>query len=380
MADNDTAQERTEKPTTKRLQEAKDKGEVARSKDLTTAIVMMAASVTVLILGPQFTNSWIVVLQRAFSYSREQIYNPNTMPIVFSNTLADALTIVWPLFMVTAIAAFVGSVILGGVSFSTKVFEPKISKLNPLTGIKKMFSLRSLIELVKTLAKFLTIAAVVANVLLFQSDNILLLAKQNLMIGLSHLGLILSWSLVAYSASLFLIAIVDAPYQLWEHQRKLKMTKQQIRDELKDTEGKPEVKSHIRQMQRELAQRRMLDEIPKADVVVTNPTHFAVALIYNSEAKAPRVVAKGCDDVAAKIREVAKQYNVPIFTAPTLARALYSSTRINQQIPGGLFIAVAQVLAYIYQLKNAAEPSHVSVPEQLPVPIEFLDSDITDDD
>jgi flagellar biosynthetic protein FlhB len=273
--------------------------------------------------------------------------------------------------LVTALAA---PVALGGWAFSTEAMSFKTEKLNPLKGLKRIFAVRGLIELLKALVKFLLIGSIGAGLLWHFLPELMGLGREPVVSALAHTGSILSVSFVVLSASLLLIAAIDVPFQLWDHSKNLKMTRQEVKDETKNTEGKPEVKSRIRAMQREIAQRRMMQEIPKADVVITNPTHYAVALRYDAERMAaPIVVAKGVELVAGQIRSVATANNVPLFEAPPLARALFYSAEIDQEVPAGLYLAVAQILAYIFQLRACTAGGPIPVrPGEVDVPDEFF--------
>jgi flagellar biosynthetic protein FlhB len=263
-------------------------------------------------------------------------------------------------------------VALGGWSFSAEALAFKPDKLNPLRGLKRIFAVRGLVEMIKSLAKFLLIGSIGAGLLWHYMPELMGLGRESVESGLAHTGSILSRSFIVLSVSLLLIAAIDVPFQLWDHAKNLKMTRQEVRDEHKNTEGKPEVKARIRQMQRDVAQRRMMDAIPKADVVITNPTHYAVALRYEADRmSAPVVVAKGVELVASQIRTVAVANKVPLYEAPPLARALYYSTEIGHEVPAGLYLAVAQILAYVFQLKASVHggpvpnrPSNVEVSEE----------------
>jgi flagellar biosynthetic protein FlhB len=242
---------------------------------------------------------------------------------------------------------------LGGWLFSSEALQPKFSRMNPLSGLKRMFSVQALVELGKAVGKFLVVLTVAVAVLMANQDDLLSIGHEPLPQAIAHSAQIVGWCSLWMACSLILIAAIDVPFQLWDHKQKLMMTKQEVRDEFKDTEGKPEVKSRIRQLQYEMAQRRMLQEVPQADVVITNPTHFAVALKYDADkGGAPRLVAKGGDFLALKIREIAQEHRVELLESPALARAVFYSTELDQEIPAGLYLAVAQVLAYVYQLKQ----------------------------
>ncbi|MFO8152971.1 flagellar biosynthesis protein FlhB [Thioalkalivibrio sp.] len=374
MAENDTSQEKTEQPTPKRLREAQEKGQVANSRELNTTLVLLAGAGGLLLMGGPIFAGLQEILRRSWTLERELLFDPGALHTMLQMRITEGLVMLLPLFLVLMIAAVLGPVALGGGRFSAKAAAPKWSKLNPGSGLKRIFSLQGLMEFGKTLVKFVLIAAISGALLWQLSDSLIGLGHQPLERGLMHAGYMIGWTFLTLSATLILVALVDVPFQLWNHHKELRMTKQQVKDEFKETEGKPEVKSRIRQTQQEMASRRMMAEVPKADVVVTNPTHYAVALRYDQEGmRAPRVVAKGADLVAAEIRERARAAGVPLFSAPPLARALYFSTRVDQEIPAGLYVAVAHVLAYVYQLRTAGQAGarQPEPPTDLPVPDEL---------
>ena len=353
MAESDSGQERTEEPTSKRLKESRDKGQVARSRELNTLAVVMVAAVGLLMLGPAMAQKMMDLMVFNFSLEREALYGTDAMGLHLFASLREGLEILGPLFGLLLIASIVGPIMLGGWLFSISSLAPKFERMDPLAGLKRMFSVKALVELIKALAKFLVVLGVALVVLQVRTEDLLSLAKEPLPAAIIHSAWVLGWSLLILSCSLILIAAVDAPFQLWDHKQKLRMTKQEIKDEYKDSEGKPEVKSRIRQLQREMAERRMMSKVPQADVVITNPTHFAVALKYDPlSSGAPVVLAKGADFIAQRIREVANENQIIILESPPLARAVYYSTEIDHEIPSGLYLAVAQVLAYVFQLRQ----------------------------
>jgi len=375
MAENDTSQEKSEQPTPKRLREAREKGQVARSRELNTTLVLLGGAGGLLLMGGSIFRHLQEILRSSWTLERDLLLDTGALHSMLLLRITEGLLMLLPLFLLLIVAAVLGPISMGGGSFSGKAMAPKLSKLNPISGLKRIFSLQGLMEFGKTLIKFVLIAAV-AGVFLWQlSGSLMGLGHQPLERGLMHAGYMVGWTFLTLAAALILVALVDVPFQLWTHQKQLRMTKQQVKDEFKETEGKPEVKSRIRQTQYDMARRRMMTEVPKADVVVTNPTHYAVALRYDQQGmKAPRVVAKGADLVAAEIRERARAAGVPLFSAPPLARALYFTTRIDQEIPAGLYVAVAHVLAYVYQLRTAGSASarRPEPPTDLPVPDELL--------
>lgn len=354
MAENDSSQEKTEEPTSKKLREAKQQGQVPRSKELNSMGVMFFGSAGLLILGPGILASLSSMMSRGFSLSREEIMNVKEIFSHAEAILWMALSGILPFLVLMTLVALATPLLLGGWSFNPGSMAFKTDRLNPLSGLKRIFSSKGLMELVKALAKFLVVATVAVSFMWLRWEEFLSLGREPFLQGLTHAAWLFGYCFLVMSSSLILIAAIDVPFQLWDHSQKLKMTLQEVRDEMKETEGRPEVKSKIRAVQQEMAQRRMMEDVPTADVIITNPTHFAVALKYDPETMpVPVIVAMGQDHMAFKIREVAREAEVEIFEAPPLARALFAQGKIGQEIPAGLFYAVAQVLAFIFQLQQA---------------------------
>jgi flagellar biosynthesis protein FlhB len=353
--ENEDGQEKTEEATPKRLEEARNKGQVPRSRELTTMAMLFMAAVSMMVMGKSMVEQLSDVMRLGLSIERTKVFDPWAVIEIFGAAVTQGLLLITPFLLVMVVTAFAAPVALGGWSFSTEALAFKTEKLNPLKGLKRIFAVRGLVELLKALAKFLLIGGVGAILLSHYLPELMALGRESVSSGMAHAGYILMKSFIVLSASLLLIAAIDVPFQLWDHSKNMKMTRQEVKDEHKNTEGKPEVKSRVRQMQREIAQRRMMEEVPNADVVITNPTHYAVALRYDAEKMgAPVVVAKGVELVASHIRTVATAHKVPLFEAPPLARALYYSTEIEHEVPAGLYLAVAQILAYVFQLKASA--------------------------
>ena len=364
--------ERSEEPTGRRLEQAREKGQVARSKELGTAAVLLSAATGFYMLGPGIATALSHVFERVFTMDRAQIYDTNQMFNVWGLVAGE---IAWPMLkimLLIVVVAFIGNVSLGGMNFSTQAMMPKASKMSPLAGFKRMFGVQALVGLTKGIAKFSVVAFSAYFLLSYYFNDILLLSSDHLPGNVHHALDLLIWMFILLCSSVLLIVVIDVPFQIWNHNKQLKMTKQEVKDEYKDTEGKPEVKGRVRQMQRELAQRRMMAEVPNADVIVVNPEHYAVAVKYDvKRSAAPFVIAKGVDDVAFKIREVAREYNIAIVSAPPLARAIYHTTKLDQQIPEGLFTAVAQVLAYVFQLRQYQKGrgrKPIPIPLNQPIP------------
>ena len=356
MADNDTSQEKTEQPTPKKLREAREKGQIPRSKELNSMTIMVAGAMGLLFMGSYIIGSLSSLMTSGFSLSRMEIQDTASIVIRFENAIYDAFMGLLPFLSLMVIVAILTPLMLGGWSFSLDQISFKGERLDPIAGIKRIFSARGLMELVKALAKFLVVSVIAVIFMWSNADEFLHLGREPFYQGLTHAAWLFGYAFLVMSLALLLIAAIDVPFQLWDHSNKLKMTMQEVRDEMKETEGRPEVKSRIRGLQQEMAQRRMMQDVPDADVIITNPTHYAVALKYDPETMAvPVVVAMGKDLIALKIREIGQASGVEIFEAPPLARALFAHSKLGQEIPGQLYYAVAQVLAFIFQLKNARE-------------------------
>ncbi len=353
MAESESGADKSEEPTSKRLEEARKKGQVARSRELNTLAVTFSGAAALLVFGGEMGKVLLDLMRSNFSLPRELLRDNGAMAQQLLGSGMHALLALQPFLIVLLIASIIGPIALGGWLFSSEALLPKFSRMNPLEGIKRMFSVKALIELVKALAKFLLILLVALAVLSSDKNDLLAIANEPVEGAIMHSMAVVGRSLLWLACGLILIAAVDVPFQLWDIRQKLMMTKQEVRDEYKDSEGKPEVKSKIRQLQRQMAERRMMQQVPEADVVITNPTHFAVALKYDpSKGHAPLLLAKGGDFLALKIREIAQEHQVTLLESPGLARAVFYSTEVDQEIPAGLYLAVAQVLAYVYQLKQ----------------------------
>ncbi|MCU7906123.1 MAG: flagellar biosynthesis protein FlhB [Candidatus Thiodiazotropha sp. (ex Epidulcina cf. delphinae)] len=374
MAENEDGQEKTEQPSAKRLDDAKRKGQVPRSRELNTMVVTMIGVVSLVAMSRAIGNNLSAMMSRGFVLTREEIFDINAMLAHLGEGVAQVFIALSPFFLLVVLAAIFSSVALGGFSISAEALMPKLSKLSPLKGMKRVFSARGLVEMVKAMAKFLFIGGTTILLLWTSLEQFLALHAMDISQALSRLSGLIGWSVILLTTTLILIAAIDVPFQLWEHKRQLKMTRQELRDEMKETEGKPEVKSRIRQLQREMAQKRMMQEVPKADVIVTNPSHFAVALKYDPEhMHAPKLLAKGADLVAFNIRKVGAEAKVQVVESPMLARAIYYHTELDAFIPAGLYLAVARLLAYVFQLRayRSEGGDYPELPDDLPVPEEY---------
>ncbi len=377
MAENEDGQEKSEQPTPKKLDDAKKKGQVARSKELNTMAITLLGGVALVAMSGDIGDELARIMTSNFSLDRAELFETESMLNHLIASIRDALIMLAPFFVIVTVIAVFSSVALGGMAFSAESMKPKLSKFNPLKGFKKMFSLKALVELGKSMAKFFLVGGATVWLLWLNMDAFVGLGRMDLPAAAHELSSLIGWSLVLISSTLILVAAVDVPFQIWEHTKQLKMTRQEVKEEMKNTEGRPEVKGRIRSLQRELANRRMMEEVPKADVIVTNPTHYAVALRYNQAVmSAPKVVAKGAALVAANIRKVGSEHSVPIVESPALARAVYFHTELGDAIPAGLYLAVAKLLAYIFQLQAFEDqggdrpelPTEYDIPDDLQVP------------
>lgn len=367
------AQERTEQPTNKHLDDARKEGQVARSRELTTMCLLLTASGAMLISGDKFVNSLADMMRRLLTLpGKEMLAADKPVSTLFLNTLIDALMDLAPLFVALTLVALLSPLAVGGWNLSMEAIGFKWDRLDPVAGMGRIFSAQSAAELGKGLAKFGLLVVLGVWVFMTYLPDLLHFGYADMHVSFIESGWIIGKAFLILCSGTVVIALFDVPWQLFSHTKKLRMTRQQIKEEMKETDGRPEIKGKIRQMQHELATRRMMDEVPKADVVVTNPNHYAVALRYDPGGmSAPRVVAKGVDEVAARIRGVANKHKVMILSAPPLARALYFSTKIDQEIPAGLYLAVARVLAYVFQLRTHGAEAPVTPPADLPIPEEL---------
>jgi flagellar biosynthetic protein FlhB len=373
MAENHDGQEKSFEPSARRLDEAKRRGQVPRSRELNTVAVTLAGVTAIVLLGDAVMSELRGLVVEHVALSRTDVFDPAAVLRHLRDALLASLLLLAPFFAVTVAAAVLASVALGGLQVSTEALRFDFAKLSPVQGMKRVFSLHGLAELVKALAKFVFLGGVSALLVWTEFEHFVQLARMEVDAALAETATLLGWTTLVVASSAIVLAMVDVPFQLWDYKRQLKMTQQEVRDELKDTEGRPEVRSRIRQLQREMARRRMMEEVPKADVIVTNPTHYAVALRYDAaRMQAPILVAKGTELIAVNIRKVGQAHAVPVVEAPALARSLYFNVELGDPIPAGLYLAVAKLLAYVFQLRAARQQggSAPDVPD-LPVPDEL---------
>ena len=352
MAEQDQSGEKTEQPTEKRLRDARDKGDVPRSRELATAAVFGAGTIAIIAMAPTLARNSLGWMAQALTPSASLRQHPEQLLGHMGMLMLDLLVVVTPVALVCVIAGFAGPLLIGGLQFSSKSLVPDLGRLSPIKGIKRLYGPEGIAELLKSLLRVALIGGAATACIWMGLDSLRGLMLMPLEAAASH-GLGFTGTLLlASAAALALLAAIDAPYQKWNHRRKLKMTRQELRDELKETEGRPEVKARVRQLQYQMSQRQMMESVPDADVIVTNPTHYAVALKYEGgQMGAPRVVAKGADEMALRIRELGQASRVAIVESPPLARALYREGQVGQEIPVRLYAAVAQILSYVYQLR-----------------------------
>ncbi|MDQ9170864.1 flagellar biosynthesis protein FlhB [Oxalobacteraceae bacterium R-40] len=363
--------EKTEPASQRRIDQAREEGDVPRSRELATCMILMTAGVGIWFLGDGLARALSRTLATGLTLEREHAFDPNLLLMRLGSQVWDLLIAFLPLAGLLVLVALASPLLIGGWLFSTKALMPNFGRMNPLSGLGNMVSKRAAVELFKAIAKTIVVGIVAWIVVSQKIDAVLALSVEPLKTGSAHLSDLLLTSFIAIAAALAFIALIDAPYQMWQYANKLKMTREEVRQESKESDGNPEIKAKIRQTQREMARRRMMSEVPTADVVVTNPTHYAVALKYSDgKMRAPTVVAKGADAVAAKIRELAAEHHVPMLESPPLARALYTHADIGDEIPETLYTAVAEVLAYVFQLKayRAHGGVHPDAPGALDVP------------
>ena len=361
MAEEQSA-EKTEEPTQRKLTQARERGELPRSPDFGGAIVVLAICVLMFLLGGQMLEGLSSLLSSGLTFTRAEFESPQDLPTLFGERLAEGLWAVRWVLLCTLVVALLAATMNGGINFSGKAAAPKFSKLNPLSGLTRMFGAQAWVGLLRNLVKFVAVAVVLGWVLWSRRDEMLAMSRvffEPMVAAGTELALI-TFTLVSIVVAV--IAMLDVPYQRWSYLRRMRMTLQEVRDEMKDIEGRPEIKQQIRKRQRELSRGRMLDKVRDADVVIVNPSEFAVALEYDeSRSSVPMVLAKGRGEVAAAIKERAKNAGVPLVSAPPLARAIYFTTEIDQPIPEGLYRAVAAILAYVFRL--SALDSSLETPE-----------------
>ncbi|MFI5446012.1 flagellar biosynthesis protein FlhB [Polaromonas sp. UC242_47] len=367
--------EKTEPASPRRLEKAREEGQVARSRELVTFVMLTTGLSGLWVMGEMIGGHFSSALRNGLEFERASAFDASHMMVQAGTAVLHAMQALMPLLAMMLVAALVAPMMLGGWLFSTQSLAPNFSKMNPVAGIGRMFSANALAELIKTIVKSLLVGGIAWWVLSGNLTSIMALMSEPVHAALPHTLRVVVTSCALIVGSLLLVVAIDVPYQLWSHFRKLRMSREDVKNEHKESDGDPQVKAQIRRQQQQMAKRRMMAEVPKADIIVTNPTHFAVALKYSDkEMRAPRVVAKGTDLVALRIRALAEENKIPILEAPPLTRALYRHTHLGAEIPVALYAAVAEVLAWAYQLHRLSTEGGTvpPTPKNLPVP-ETLD-------
>jgi flagellar biosynthetic protein FlhB len=353
MAESEQGGERTEEPSQRRLEQARERGQVPRSRELTNFATMIGGSAALVAVGGTLVGRMSHIMHTSFTIDPSRLDSPDSMAASLGEAAMSALLGMLPLFGTLIALVVLAAVVLGGWNFSATALTPDFSRMSPLAGLKRLFGFHGVSELGKALLKCIVVGAVCGSVIYRLFPDVMGLGHMAPRAAINHGASLLAWSFVWLCSSLAVIAMIDVPLQLFQYNRSLKMTRQELKDEAKESDGRPETKQRIRQLQQTLARRRMMHKVPAADVVIVNPTHFAVALKYDPKnMRAPRVLAKGVDLVAANIRRIAEEHRVPVFESPKLARALYKSTDLNREIPAGLYVAVAQVLSYVFKIRT----------------------------
>jgi flagellar biosynthetic protein FlhB len=366
--------EKTEPASPRKLEKSRDEGEVPRSPELSTFAVLITAGCGLWLMGGHLTSQLSILMRDGMKVPRDAGFDSSLLLDRLFDQSFDVLFAFSPFLILMFVVAVTAPMLISGWLFTWKSLEPKFNRLDPISGVGRMFSLNSLIELAKALLKAGLIGGAGVWTIWHHKEAVLSLIAAPIAVGTGHMGDLVVMSFLAIAGTMVLIAGVDVPFKLWDHYRKLKMTKEEVRQENKETDGDPQMKARIRAKQREAARKRMMAEVPKADVIVTNPTHYSVALKYeDGKMRAPRVVAKGSHLLALKIREIGQQHHVPLLEAPPLARALYHHAELGDEIPQTLYNAVAEVLAYVYQLRRHREYGGKApvAPDVLEVPAEL---------
>ncbi len=374
MADESSDQEKTEEATPRRQEKAREEGQVARSRELTTFMLLLGGVVGMWSMGALLYDQLGLVMEQAFLFERRQAFETGPMLMNVLDLANRTLLTMLPLFLLLTLVALVAPALLGGWLISAKSLKPQLSKLNPAKGLKRMFGIQALVELFKAVAKSVLIGGVGLTYLYFHLGEYLSLMDMPTRQALARALWMAAEACGLMVLTLLVVILIDVPYQLYSHAKKLRMSKEEVKREHKESEGDPHVKARIRSQQQAMARGRMMSKVPEADVIITNPTHYAVALQYDeTRMGAPRVVAKGADLVAARIRELGQEAGVPLLQAAPLARALYHHVDLESEIPLDLYTAVAEVLAWAFRLKHVSrEGGEVPpTPENLPIPSEL---------
>ena len=365
--------EKTEPASARRLEQAREEGQVPHSRELGAFLILLAAAGAFWLMGSWFAQRVAATFRRGLTLDGKLMRDPGQMLVRFSDLSLDVLLTFSPLLLLLMIAAAATPFLLNSVNFAPKALVPDFSRMNPIKGLQRLFSMSGLVDMLKAVAKALLVGGMAAWVIWSERNELILLLTQPIEVGLVSAGHLVAFSFLAVVSVMIIIVAIDVPFQLWHYHDKLKMTRDELRKEAKELEGDPHVKGRIRSLQREAARRRMMAAVPQADVIVTNPTHFAVALSYKSGMAAPRVVAKGMGEVARRIREIGAENGVPLLEAPGLARALHRHVDLDREVPGTLYAVVAEARAWVYQLSAWRQNggNYPLPPQNLPVPLEL---------
>ncbi len=354
----ESSSERTEEPTARRLEKAREEGQIARSVELNTAVLLVTATMFFTFSGQWMFDKLGQLFVYQLQFDRKVMDKAELLPAIFAQSVLDGYVIIFPIMITLAVLAVLSTGLTGGFIFSAKLLMPNFGKLNPMSGLARIFGIKAIIELGKSILKFSIVTVILFLTVMHNMEALLNLNRMDLNVAVKQAGSMIVDACFWMSMGLVFIALLDVPLQIYQVNKKLKMTKQEVKDEMKDSEGRPEIKAQIRRRQREMANNKMMSKVKDADVVITNPQHFAVALQYDPTSDgAPILIAKGADELARKIREIAKEEGVEIFEAPELARALYFTTKLETIIPEELYHAVAQVIAYVFSLNDAYSKS-----------------------
>jgi flagellar biosynthetic protein FlhB len=370
----DSDLEKTEPASARRLEQAREEGQVPHSRELGAFLILLVAAGSIWMMGAWLAQRVVAMFRRGLTLDEKLIREPDQMLVRFADLSVDVLFTFSPFLLALMIAAVASPFLLNAFNFSPKALVPKFDRMDPIKGLQRLFSWSGVVELVKAIAKTLVVGGVAVAVIWSERYDLMALLTQPAEVALASTAHLIAYSFLAMVSAMVLIVAIDVPFQLWHYHHKLKMTREELKQEGKEMEGDPMVKGRIRMLQREAARRRMMAAVPQADVIVTNPTHFAVALAYKSGMGAPRVLAKGAGEIARRIREVGAEHGVPLLEAPPLARALHRHVEIDQEIPGTLYAAVAEALAWVYQLSSWRQTGgqYPVPPRELQVPPELV--------
>jgi flagellar biosynthetic protein FlhB len=360
MAEGDDRASKTEEPTPRRLEKAREEGSVVRAHGVAGAAVLVAGAIVFSLAGAGIVERLELSLRLGLSVDAAAMREPGRLLAATMAVIEPAAAVVAAFLVAMAAAGFLADILVGGWVFSSRPLVPDPSRISPVAGFGRLFSRTALVEMLKALVKMAVVGAIAFWLIRGRAQPLLGLAAETWPHAMQHAAELWTVLFVSLAVALAAVAGLEVPYQIWQHRDRLRMTRQEVRDELRDLEGNPQTRRRIRALRRRLARMRMMTEVPKADVVIVNPEHYAAALSYREGMRAPRLVAKGTGLIALHIREVAAEHAVPIVEAPPLARAIFRHVELEDEIPAGLYPPVAEVLAYVYRLKAARETGRPS--------------------